>query len=110
VPFNANEFSAIFKLFSLYLIGFYCSINKNIMPSYNKQKSISTYTIDKPLLENIEDYLKQNVLEILNIESNINLNYPAIDLSVILHDSHGIEKYASIRELKRNHNRICITY
>lgn len=70
------------------------------MPSYNKQASISTYTVDKLLVEQLEDYFKQNVLEILNIQVNTQVTLSTIDFSVTLHDSHGVEKYGSIKEYK----------
>ena len=70
------------------------------MPSYNKQASINTYTVDKLLIEHLEDYFKQNVLEILNIQVNTQVDFTTIDFTVILHDSHGIEKYGSIKEYK----------
>jgi len=69
------------------------------MPSYNKQNSISTYTIDKVLIQHVEDYLKQNVFEILHLETDIQPTY-TFDFSVTLYDSQGIEKYSSIREHK----------
>lgn len=70
------------------------------MPSYNKQVSISTYTVDKLLIEYLEDYFKQNVLEILHMQENKEAAPPAIAFSATLIDSHGIEKYNSIREHK----------
>lgn len=67
------------------------------MLSYNKQSSISTYTIDKVLIEHLEDYLKLNVLEILHVESQTSIK---VEFTVTFHDSHGIEKYDSIKEHK----------
>ncbi len=67
------------------------------MLSYNKQSSISTYTIDKVLIEHLEDYLKQNVLEILHVPAEASTK---VDFTMTLHDSHGIEKYNSIKEHK----------
>jgi hypothetical protein len=68
------------------------------MPSYNKQISISTYTVDKLLIENLEAYFNKDILEILNLGLEENDKPNKIDLSVILHDSQGTETYSAIKE------------
>lgn len=72
------------------------------MPSYNTQRAISTYTIDKSLVLKIEDYFKKDVLEILNINSEEFKKTSRDILSVTIHDSYGQEVYSSIEEYKHS--------
>ncbi|RXK58548.1 hypothetical protein ESA94_18120 [Lacibacter luteus] len=70
------------------------------MTSYHKQTPITSYTVDKNVIEHLEEYLKNNVFDILNLESNGSGYRDKSDFSITLHDSNGIEKYASIKECK----------
>lgn len=77
------------------------------MPSYNKQHSISTYLINKSLIESIENYFEKNVSEILSLKIPDSKTYSRTE--VIVHDSHGQEGYKSIKEYKLSHFRNDIT-
>jgi hypothetical protein len=69
------------------------------MPSYHKQKTISTYAVSKSAVEMLEEYLIKNVPEILYIQITDTQKNRSI-FEVILHDSHGQESYSSIKEYK----------
>jgi hypothetical protein len=72
------------------------------MPLYNMQSAISTYSINKSLIEKIEDFLQRDSLEILNIKSKNGMTDEKNTVSITIHDPFGHERYTTIREYKHN--------
>lgn len=84
------------------------------MPSYNKQTTISTYFVNKQLIESIEEFFENTVSEIINLDTTITQKL-AKSIEIIIHDSHGKESYASIKQYKQSMFRndvegVSITY
>lgn len=70
------------------------------MPVATKQMSISSYFITKSLIEHLETYLKNEVPEVLNFESDTNTSGATKLYTVTLYDSQGNESYTSITDYK----------
>lgn len=69
------------------------------MSSYSKQFTISTFHVDKLLIENLETYFNKEIIEILKFNSKEGSNLHK-STSILLHDSHGQETYTSIKEYR----------
>jgi len=72
------------------------------MNSYSLQASLRSYFINKELLKNIEEYLRNDVLKMLNVDNA--LDHFSQDQKLLfalsLFDSFGEEKFKSVSEYK----------
>lgn len=68
------------------------------MQSYTKQRTIGAYTVEKALIQNLEDYLTKDVFRVLNWSSDkLEINF-----GITLYDSIGQEKYLTTEDHKHN--------
>lgn len=69
------------------------------MSSYNKQSTISTFFVNKSLIESLENYFNKEIIEIINLHSTEEQKIHK-SFEILLHDSHGQESYTSIKDYK----------
>jgi hypothetical protein len=72
----------------------------NLMPSYNLQVGTSSYTVNKSLILNLENYFHKDIVEILSITPGEFKAADKVIRSTIIHDSFGSESYSSINGYK----------
>jgi hypothetical protein len=69
------------------------------MPSYNLQVALRSFFITKSVIIKMEDYLRKEIAEILNIKAPAS-GLDSSNISIVIHETYGQEVYSSLKEYK----------
>jgi hypothetical protein len=75
------------------------------MPSYNLQQSVGTYSIDKSLINNLEEYCTKEIGKTIDMKAEYPRHANFQPFSITIHDSFGEEKLFTIVDYKQQYFR-----